>query len=343
MKIKDARSLPSAAQEDIRLKVLKAIQGGKKQVEAAELFGVTRQAIGRWVKKYREGGEKTLRAKKKGRPKGRSLEPWQAAQIAKAVVDHYPEQLKLPFYLWTRDAVAELIEKRFGLRLSRWTVGRYLSRWGFSPQKPIRRAFEQDPEKVRYWLNTKYPEIQRKAIQHKAEIYWGDEMGLRSDHTTGRSYGRKGQTPVIPGTGQRFKCNMISVITNRGKLYFMIFKESFSAQTFIDFLMRLVRQIAHPIFLIIDRHPVHRSSQAQQWLKEKEDRIQVFWLPPYSPELNPDENLNQDVKSNALGRRRPHTQDELVKNVRSYLYSRQQKPQLIKKYFHGKTVRYAAT
>lgn len=343
MKIKDARSLPSAAQEDIRLKVLKAIQGGKKQVEAAELFGVTRQAIGRWVKKYREGGEKALRAKKKGRPKGRSLEPWQAAQIAKAVVDHYPEQLKLPFYLWTRDAVAELIEKRFGIRLSRWTVGRYLSRWGFSPQKPIRRAFEQDPEKVRYWLNTKYPEIQRKAIQHKAEIYWGDEMGLRSDHATGRSYGRKGQTPVIPGTGQRFKCNMISVITNRGKLYFMIFKESFSAQTFIDFLMRLVRQIAHPIFLIIDRHPVHRSSQAQQWLKEKEDRIQVFWLPPYSPELNPDENLNQDVKSNALGRRRPHTQDELVKNVRSYLYSRQQKPQLIKKYFHGKTVRYAAT
>jgi transposase len=343
MKINEARSLPSAAQEDIRLKVLKAIQGGKKQVEAAELFGVTRQAIGRWVKKYREGGEKALRAKKKGRPKGRSLEPWQAAQIAKAVVDHYPEQLKLPFYLWTRDAVAELIEKRFGIRLSRWTVGRYLSRWGFSPQKPIRRAFEQDPEKVRYWLNTKYPEIQRKAIQHKAEIYWGDEMGLRSDHATGRSYGRKGQTPVIPGTGQRFKCNMISVITNRGKLYFMIFKESFSAQTFIDFLMRLVRQIAHPIFLIIDRHPVHRSSQAQQWLKEKEDRIQVFWLPPYSPELNPDENLNQDVKSNALGRRRPHTQDELVKNVRSYLYSRQQKPQLIKKYFHGKTVRYAAT
>jgi transposase len=343
MKIKDARSLPSAAQEDIRLKVLKAIQGGKKQEEAAELFGVTRQAIGRWVKKYREGGEKALRAKKKGRPKGRSLEPWQAAQIAKAVVDYYPEQLKLPFYLWTRDAVAELIEKRFGIRLSRWTVGRYLSRWGFTPQKPIRRAFEQDPEKVRYWLDTKYPEIQRKAIQHKAEIYWGDEMGLRSDHATGRSYGRKGQTPVIPGTGQRFKCNMISVITNRGKLYFMIFKESFSAQTFIDFLMRLVRQIAHPIFLIIDRHPVHRSSQAQKWLKEQEDRIQVFWLPPYSPELNPDENLNQDVKSNALGRRRPHTQDELVKNVRSYLYSRQQKPQLIKNYFHGKTVRYAAT
>jgi transposase len=342
MEIRDARSLPSIAQEDLRLKVLKAIQEGKKQVEAAKLFGVTRQAVGRWVKKYREGGEKALRAKKKGRPKGRSLKPWQAAQIAKAVFDHYPEQLKLSFYLWTREAVADLIERRFGIRLSRWTVGRYLCRWGFTPQKPIRKAFEQDPGKVRYWLDTKYPEIQKKALQQKAEIFWGDEMGLRSDHATGRSYGRKGQTPVIPGTGQRFKCNMISVITNRGKLYFTIFKEGFSSPTFIDFLNRLVRQISHPIFLIIDRHPVHRSSQVQKWLKEKEDRIRVFWLPPYSPELNPDEHLNQDVKSNALGRRRPHTQDDLVKNVRSYLYSRQRKPQLVKKYFHGKKVRYAA-
>jgi transposase len=342
MEIRDARSLPSLAQEDIRMKVLKAVQEGIKQVEAAELFGITRQAVGRWVKKYREGGEKALRAKKKGRPKGKSLEPWQAAQIAKAIVDHHPEQLKMPFYLWTRDAVAELIEKRFGIGLSRWTVGRYLSRWGFTPQKPIRKAFEQDPEKVRYWLEAKYPEIQKEAIQQKAEIFWGDEMGLRSDHAAGRSYGRKGQTPVIPGTGQRFKCNMISVITNRGKLYFMIFKEGFSAKTFIDFLNRLVRQISHPIFLIIDRHPVHRSSQVQKWLKIKEKRIRFFWLPPYSPKLNPDENLNQDVKSNALGRRRPHTQEELVENVRSYLYSRQRKPQIVKKYFHGRKVRYAA-
>jgi len=342
METRDARSLPAVAQEDLRKKVLKAIQEGKKQVEVAKLFGVTRQAVGRWVKKYREGGEKALRAKKRGRPKGRSLEPWQAAQIAKAIVDHYPEQLKLPFYLWTREAVADLIKNRFGIRLSRWTVGRYLSGWGFSPQKPIRKAFEQDPEKVRYWLETKYPEIQRRALRQRAEIYWGDEMGLRSDHATGRSYGRKGQTPVIPGTGQRFRCNMISVITNRGKLYFMIFKEGFSSQIFIDFLKRLVKQVPHHIFLIIDRHPVHRSSPVQKCLREKEDRIQVFWLPPYSPELNPDENLNQDVKSNAVGRRRPHHQDDLVKNVRSYLYSRQRKPQLVKKYFHKENVRYAA-
>ena len=135
----------------------------------------------------------------KGETPRRTLQSWQAAQIARTVVDRYPEQLKLPFYLWTREAVAELIKQRFGITLSIWRVGRYLGRWGFTPQKPTRQAFEQDPEQVRQWLEEKYPEIRRLARRRKAEIYWGDEMGLRSDHACGRSYGRCGETPVIPG------------------------------------------------------------------------------------------------------------------------------------------------
>jgi len=343
MKIRDARTLPSIAQEDLRRKVIKAILEGKSQVEAAQIFGVTRQAVGKWVKKYREGGIRALRAKKRGRPSKRSLLPWQAAQIAKVVVDRYPEQLRLPFYLWTREAVAELIERRFGIRLSRWTVGRYLAHWGFTPQKPVRKAFEQDPEQVRQWLEEKYPEIRRLAKRKKAEIYWGDEMGLRSDHVGGRSYGRRGETPVIPGTGQRFGCNMISAITNRGRLYFMIFKHRFRAEVFLEFLRRLVRQVPRNIFLIIDSHPVHVAAKVKKWVKRNEKRIQVFYLPSYSPELNPDEMLNQDVKSNAVGRRRPHDQNQMMRNVRSYLYSRQRKPHLVKKYFEADSVRYAAT
>jgi transposase len=342
MKIRDARSLPSVAQEDLRRKVLKVVLEGKKQVEVAELFGVTRQAVGKWVKKYREGGMKALGAKKRGRPPRGSLLPWQAAQIAKTVVDHYPEQLKLAFYLWTREAVAELIERKFGIRLSIWTVGRYLARWGFTPQKPLRRAFEQDPEQVRQWLEGKYPEIRRLAKQKKAEIYWGDEMGLRSDHVCGRTYGRRGKTPVIPGTGQRFGCQMISAITNRGRLYFMVFKPRFRAEVLVEFLRRLIRQISRYIFLIIDQHPVHIAMKVKKWLRKNEARIQVFYLPSYSPDLNPDEKLNQDVKSNAVGRRRPHTPEEMVRNVRSYLYSRQKNPQLIKRYFKAEPVRYAA-
>ncbi len=175
----------------------------------------------------------------------------------------------------------------------------------------------------------------------KAEIYWGDEMGLRSDHACGRSYGRCGKTPVIPGTGKRFGCNMVSAITNRGHLCFMIFKRRFESEVFLEFLRRLIRQVPRYVFLIIDQHPVHIGRKVKKWFKKHEDRIQVFHLPGYSPELNPDENLNQDVKSNAVGRHRPHDQAEMMGKVRSYLYGRQRRPQLVKKYFQAQSVSYA--
>jgi len=341
MKIRDARSLPSIAQEDIRLKAVKAVLDGNKQVYVAKTFGVTRQAVGKWVKAYKKDGTKAIKAKRKGRPKGGSLLPWQAAQIVRTITDRTPEQLKLPFYLWTREAVAQLIEKRFGIHLSIWTVGRYLKRWGFTPQKPVRRAFERDARKVKKWLEVEYPTIRKLAKREKAEIYWGDEMGLRSDHAVGRSYGRRGRTPVIPGTGRRFGCNMISAITNRGRLNFMVFDKRFRVEVFLDFLKRLVKQADKKVFLVVDGHPVHRSRKILKWIEEHKERIRLFFLPSYSPELNPDEVLNQDVKSNAVGRRRARTKDELMSNVRGYLRSRQKRPRLVRNYFKEEHVRYA--
>ncbi len=338
----DARSISPSAQEHLRRLAVKAVIQGTQQKEVAQMFGVTRHTVCRWVKAYRHQGQEGLKAKKKGRPAGGKLLPWQAAQIAKTVVDHHPEQLKLPFYLWTREAVALLIKRRFGLQLSVWTVGRYLKRWGFTPQKPARRAWEQNPEQVRHWLEKEYPSIRRQAQKEKAQIYWGDEMGLRSDHAVGRSYGRKGQTPVIPATGQRFGCHMISAITNQGRLNFMVFKERFTAQVFLEFLRRLLRQSNRRVYLIVDRHPVHRSRRVQNWVQENKERLRLVFLPSYSPELNPDELLNQDVKSNALGRQRPGNQTELMGKVRSYLRSRQCKPDIVANFFQGKHVRYAA-
>jgi len=343
MDIRDARSLPAIAQEDLRQKAIKAVLDGKRQVEVAKIFGVTRQAVGKWVKAYREEGSQALKAQRRGRPKGGSLLPWQAAQIARTIVDRCPDQLKLPFYLWTREAVAQLIERRFGIRLSLWTVGRYLTRWGFTPQKPVRQAFERDPEAVRRWLEEDYPAIRKQAKREKAEIYWGDEMGLRSDHATGRSYGRRGQTPVIPGTGLRFRCNMVSSVTNRGRLNFMVFKKRFQAEVFLEFLRRLVRQAKGKVFLIVDRHPVHRCRKVKRWLEKNVQHIRMFFLPSYSPELNPDELLNQDVKSNSVGRRRARNQQELLSNVRGYLRSRQRQPHVVRQYFQAKHVQYAAT
>ena len=279
MEIRDARSLAAVAQEEIRRKAIKAVVDGRTQVEVAELFGVTRRAVGKWVQKYRQGGEKALRARRRGRPKGGALLAWQAAQIAKAVVDRHPDQLKLPFYLWTREAVGQLIEKRFGIRLSVWTVGRYLARWNFTPQKPIRKAFEKNPEAVRQWLEEEYLAICKQAKRDGARIYWGDEMGLRSDHAVGRSYGRRGQTPVNAGTGKRFGCNMISAITNKGQLSFMVFKERFKSDLFVEFLRRLVRQSGQKVFLIVDGHPVHRSNDVKKWIDEKQHDIRLFYLP----------------------------------------------------------------
>lgn len=342
MKTQDARSLPPVAQEDLRRKAVRAVLSGKRQLEVAETFGVTRQSVGRWLKAHREGGAKALKARKQGRPKGKALAPWQAAQVCRAIVDRRPEQLKLPFYLWTREAVGRLIEERFGIRLSVWTLGRYLKQWGFTPQKPVRRAFEQNAEAVGHWLKEEYPAIRRRAKREKGLVYWGDEMGLRSDHQTGTSYGRRGKTPVIAATGQRFGCNMISAITNRGGLNFMVYKKRFSADVFIDFLRRLVRQAKRKVFLIVDRHPVHRSRKVKEWLRKHARSISLFFLPSYSPELNPDEMLNQDVKGNAVGRRRPRDQKEMLATVRGYLRGRQRRPHLVRRYFDEEHVRYAA-
>jgi transposase len=344
MRSGDARSLSPAAQEALRLKAVKAVLGGRTKTEVAELLGVTRQTVAQWVKAYRARGEAALRARPRGRPKGVGyrLQPWQMAQIAKTLRDKMPEQVKLPFYLWTREAVVALVERRFRARISVWTAGRYLKRWGFTPQKPMRRAYERSDEAVRRWLQEEYPAIQKRAKAEGAEIYWGDEMGLRSDHVAGRSYSLKGKTPVVAATGRRFGCNVMSAITNRGQLNFMVFKDRFTVPVFLDFLRRLTRQAERKVFMIVDGHPVHRAKKVRVWLQANADSIELFFLPSYSPHLNPDEVLNQDVKANAVGRQRARTLPDLMANVRGFLRSRQHRPATVRRYFLERHVRYAA-
>jgi transposase len=342
MKKSDCRKLSPEAQEALRKRVVDAVLGGMKQEEAAKVFGVARSSLNNWLATYRSAGEKGLNRQKRGPKGGTSLESWQAAQTVRTITGRCPDQLQLPFALWTREAVVELMSRKFGVKVSVWTAGRYLKRWGLTPQKPLRRAFEQDPEAVRRWMSEEYPAIQQAAKAEGAEIHWGDEMGLRSDHQTGTSYGRKGKTPVIPGTGQRFRLNMISTVTNRGTLRFMVFKDGFNAGVFIKFMGRLLRTVEGKIFLIVDRHPAHKAGKTQRWLEAHTDRVRMFFLPGYSPELNPDEFLNNDVKSNALGRRRPSNQREMKADIDSYLRSTQRRPEVVRSYFRAKTVSYAA-
>lgn len=333
-------------QEELRRRAVRlVVEEGVSQSQAARMLAVGRQSVNGWVRDYRAGGEQALVARRRGRRPVEQmlLQPWQQAQICKTIREKNPDQLRLPFFLWTREAVRDLIERRFKLRLALTTVGRYLRRWGFTAQKPIRKAFEQNPAAVKAWLERMYPAIAAKAKREDALILWGDEMGLRSDHQAGRSFAPRGETPVIAGTGQRFGANVISVISNRGQLYFMVFTGRANAVLFVGFLRRLLRQLkGRKLFLIVDGHPSHRAKLVKAFLAQNSERIALYYLPPYSPELNPDEMLNQDVKSNALGRRRPRTQQELVADTRSYLHRRQRQPQVVTNYFNQDSVRYAA-
>lgn len=342
MKLKDARHMSASAQEALRYRVVNAIENGMSKSEASRVFQVSRTAIHHWTKAKATKGSKALKAKKRGPRSSSRLLPHQAASSVRLMEQKCPDSLGLPFYLWTREAVQQFLAERFGLSVSVWTVGRYLKKWGFTPQKPLRRAYEQDRQAVEQWLETEYPEICRTAKREKAEIHWGDEMGVRSDYQAGRSYGRQGQTPVVQGTGQRFSCNMISTITNRGKLCFKLFTQRFDSTVMLDFLRRLIRHSSQKVFLIVDGHPVHRSKAVHKWLEKHSDRIRMFFLPAYSPELNPDELLNHDVKANAVGRQRAKNKTEMIDNIRSYLRSTQRQPHIVQHFFREKHVTYAA-
>jgi transposase len=342
MRNDDTRKESQKGQDGVRRKVVHAVLGGMKYVEAARVFGVSRTSIWTWMKSYKEHGTQGLTSKKRGRKEAKALTVKQAASIRKSVLGRNPGQLRLPGFLWTRDSVGLLIFHRFGITLSRWTVGRYLKTWGLTVQKPAKRALEQNPAQVRYWLQTKYPAIVRQAAKEKAEIFWGDEMGLRSDHQAGTTWGEKGRTPVVRMSGTRFGCNMITAITNRGTMSFMVFTGSFTAPVFMVFLNRLIRHHAgRKVFLIIDRHPVHRSKKVREWLEKHKDAIEVFFLPAYSPELNPDELLNNATKQGVAGKVRASNREELTASMRSYLRSTQRRPKRVRSFFEGRYVTYA--
>ncbi len=277
MKNSDARLLPPVLQQQLRRRSVKLFLEGKNPTDISKHLGVSRQSVYTWIKNHSKFGNKGLKIHKRGRPKGTQLKPWQSAQIVNIIKNSCPDELSMPFYLWTRESVGALIKNKFNIILSKWTVGRYLAKWGFSPQKPARRAIEQNPKDIERWFAIEYPTIQKLARKEKATIYWGDEMGLRSDNNVGRTYGLRGQTPVVKRTGNRFSCNMISTITNLGKLSFMVFHDNFSEDIFLKFLKRFIRQLNRKAFVIVDNHRAHKSKKVIAWLKSNQERIRLYY------------------------------------------------------------------
>jgi len=341
----DTRSLSGAAQAALRNRAVQAVLGGMTQAEAARVFGVHRNAVNRWIRRYREGGFPGLAEQRRGRRRGEqpALSERQQQELIALVRDSTPDQLGLAGFLWTRDAVAELLAQRYGVWLARTTVGGYLRGWGFSPQRPQHRALEQNPVAVARWLATEFPAICVQARREGGVVLWLDEMGVRSDAAAGRSWAPVGRTPVIKRTGKRFRVNMISAISNQGLLRFRLFTGSFTGAVFIDFLRRLLRDCGgRKVHLIVDGHPVHRAKLVSAWVGRHAERIELHFLPGYSPELNPVELLNHDVKANAAGRRRPRSAGELREELHGYLRRRQRQPQVLVRFFDHPTTRYAA-
>lgn len=341
----DNRNLSPEQQEVLRQKAVTAVIAGDKQVQVARTLGVSTWSICQWVKQARQKGVSSLKAKRRGGCKPAALKGWQAARIVDIIREKNPDQLKLPlpYVLWTRESVQKLIFQKYGVQLALRTISDYLARWGMTPQKPVSRAYQQNSEAVRLWLEQEYPAIVERAKKEKGLIFWEDEMGLRSDHVAGRGFSLKGVKPVLERTGDRFGCNMISAISNLGKLYFSIFEGSFKIPVFLDFLKRLIQQNKQrKLFLIADGHPVHKARMIKDWLEENKSRIELFILPGYSPERNPDELLNQELKSTVFRSKRPANKTELKALLRKRLCQIQKNPLKIQAYFQARYTAYAA-
>jgi len=345
MEKKDFRGLGRDTQEAMRVQaVYLVLQLHKTQAEAAEAVGVSRQTVNQWLRNHTIEGEKGLldrRLNAHRRGQGRLTEA-EARRVKAWITDKCPEQLKLPFALWTAGVVRELIRRRLGKHLGLSTVQLYLLKWGFTPQKPLSRATQRSDAAIQRWLEQQYPKIARRAKREKALIYWGDETGISNQDQVGRSYAPKGQTPVVRRTAKKLSTSMISAVNNRGQMRFMCFKGALNAGLFIIFLSRLIKGAPGKIFLIVDNLRVHHAVKVSQWVAGHKDAIELFFLPPYAPEHNPDEYLNNDLKQQLKNLPRPDTQEELVQTTSSVLRSLQRRPDRIKAYFHHKDVRYAA-
>ncbi len=299
--------------------------------------------VSAWWKLYKNGGRKALKIKKRGPEVGtnRTLTPDQEKVLQKAMYDNCPDQMKLPFALWTRIAVQQLIKQLWSIKMPIRTVGEYLSRWGFTPQRPLRKAYKQNPKAVKHWLDNEYPEIAKRAIKENAQIHWGDETGLCNDSYHGRSYAPRGETPAIRIHPRCQRVNLISTVTNQGKVRFMVYDDKMNSQTLIKFMKRLIKDSEKKVFLILDNLKVHHSHIVKDWLKKYETEIEVFHLPSYSPELNPDEYLNCDLKVGVHSGVPARTKKQLKHKAISHLRKLQKLPGRIKKYFKHPKITYA--
>jgi len=344
MEKRDARTLKIAAQQELRNQVVRMRKKGIKNPDIAVLVGLSSTTTSGIWSKYKKGGMKAITIQKRGRRIGekKNLTKEQEAKLIQRLIDTTPKQLKFKFVLWTREAVKQLINHDFDIDMPISTVGKYLQRWEFTSQVPIKRAYERNNSKVVAWLEEDYPKIQKQAQEEDAEIQWADETACVSLPSIIKGYAPKGKTPVMEHTAKRFKINMISSITNRGKLRFMVYEQNMDADLFVTFLERLIESSDKKIFLILDNLRVHHSKIVKTWVEEHQKQIALFYLPAYSPDLNPDEYLNNDFKRNVNAKHIPINKKELAVNTENFMSMLSDNPTRVANYFKHEKIAYAS-
>lgn len=311
---------------------MRQVEAGAHPVDVANALGMTKAAVYSWLAQYREGGEDALRAKPvPGRPP--KLTGTQMRRVYDLVVGKDPRQLRFAFALWTRDMIRELIAREFGVCLSAVSVGRLLAKLGLSPQRPLYRAYEQNPEAVERWKNEEYPAIRDEAARLGATIWFQDEAGIRSDFHAGTTWGPIGHTPVVRVTGKRFSVNLVSAVSAQGALRFMAVDGTVNAGVFIEFCKRLLHDTDGTVFMIVDGHPAHRAKVVKQWVQSTNGRFRLFFLPGYSPQLNPDEWVWKNVKHDRIGRQGVTSAQELKTKALAALQRLQKLPHIIRGFF----------
>ena len=311
---------------------------------AAEQAGVSLKTATTWVKDFKRNANRIRRETRRGPKPGsdRMLSPEQVKQLYDMLVDHDPQQYKLPFALWTTKAIKQLILEKFGISMARRTVCLYMKRMGLTPQRPEKRAREQDEKKVKDWLERRYPAISATANKLGYTIFWGDETGVSTREIFMRGYAPRGKTPTVDVTSV-YSCrvNMISAVSNRGDLYFKLYNGPLSSLKYIRFLNALCKQIPKTVILVVDNLKVHHSKLVKRWLRKHSGKIHVFYLPAYSPELNPDELVNSDLKI-AIGQREAaKNKTELERQMREHMENNQQNKTKMANLFKKQSVSYA--
>lgn len=341
----DGRHLSIEVQNYLRQQAIKLREQGKQVKDISEFLGVNRSTVSKWYRQYKREGQSALLQKERGRQigSGRTLSEPDEDKVSTAMVSGFPEDYGIDSSLWTRRAVQALIAQLCEVKMPIRTVGDYLKRWEYSPQKPLKRAYEQDSAAVEQWLEQVYPSIEQRAKAEDAEIHWEDESGLRSDEHRGRGYAPVGKTPEIRlSQKQRARVNYIATLSKQGVVRFMLYTGSFNGERYIEFLERLIATAERKLFLIADRHPVHLRKLVKDWFEAHHKQIEPFYLPSYSPQLNPVEYLNNDVKQQVHSRAPTRALDQLKHTALSSLRRLQKLPQRVRNYFSHPCIAYAA-